>query len=54
MRLCEYLDGLCQQSLRKYWAIKKMIHEYHATKESILEDYSEEEYRIAIRELAEK
>lgn len=35
-------------------AIKKMIHEYHATKESILEDYSEEEYRIAIRELAEK
>lgn len=35
-------------------AIRKMIHEYHATKESILEDYSEEEYRVAIRELAEK
>ena len=35
-------------------AIKKMIHEYHATKESILEDYSEEEYSIALRELTEK
>ena len=34
-------------------AIKKMINEYHATKESILEDYTEEEYSAALRELTE-
>ena len=35
-------------------AIKKMIREYSATKESILDDYTEEEYAIAIKEIAEK
>ena len=35
-------------------AIKKMIREYNATKESILDDYTEEEYAIAIKEIAEK
>ena len=35
-------------------AIRKMISEYHATKESILEDYTEEEYSMALNELAEQ
>ena len=35
-------------------AIKKMISEYHATRESILEDYTEEEYSLALNELAEE
>ncbi len=35
-------------------AIKKMISEYHATRESILEDYTEEEYSMALNELAEE
>ena len=35
-------------------AIKKMISEYHATKESILEDYTEEEYSMALNELSEE
>ncbi len=35
-------------------AIKKMINEYNATKESILEDYTEAEYYMALKELTEK
>lgn len=34
-------------------AIKKMIVDYNATKESILEDYTEEEYNIALSEIKE-
>ncbi len=34
-------------------AIKKMLKEYSATRESILEDYTEEEYDMALRELAD-
>lgn len=35
-------------------AIKKMINEYNAKKESILEDYTEEEYALALKELSDK
>ena len=32
-------------------AIKKMITNFNASKANILEDYSEEEYNLALREL---
>ena len=35
-------------------AIKKMITNFNASKANILEDYSEEEYNLALRELEEE
>lgn len=35
-------------------AIKKMITDYSATKESILEDYTEDEYNAAVKEMQMK
>lgn len=52
--MCEVMEQYEKKAVAEanVKAIKKMISEYHATKESILEDYTEEEYSMALNELA--
>lgn len=54
--MCEVMERYEKKAVTEanVKAIKKMISEYHATKESILEDYTEGEYSMALNELAEE
>lgn len=53
--MCEVMEKYEKQAVEiaNIKAIKKMVTRYNATKEEILEDYSEEEYNVALREIKE-